>query len=84
MNRSLADISCTVLKCYVQENWAQDESWINIMLDCRGNLQQVPANKNSISVGQAGSVSHMFSEFVRKYQKSDPQVQAVVSYMCIS
>ena len=32
MKRRLADISYTVLEYYLQENWAQDESWINIML----------------------------------------------------
>ena len=43
MRKRLADIGYTVLiECYLQENWAQDPSWIAIMLTFGGNLQQVP------------------------------------------
>ena len=45
MRRRLADISYTVPECYLQKIWAQDASWIHIMLAFRRNLQQVLANK---------------------------------------
>ena len=35
----------------------QDESWINIMLTLRGNLQQVSPIRNLMLVGHHGSVS---------------------------
>ena len=41
MRKWLADISCSV-RVLLQENWAQDASWINIMLTFRRNLQQIP------------------------------------------
>ena len=56
MRRRLVDISYTVLECYLQENWAQDASWINIMLACRRNLQQVLANKK-LNAGGSGWLS---------------------------
>ena len=64
MRRRLADISYTVSECYLQENRRQGASWKNIMLTFRRNLQQIPANKNSVLVGQADSGSYMSSGFV--------------------
>ena len=42
MRKRLADISHTVLECNLQENWAQDASWINIMLTFRENYSKSP------------------------------------------
>ena len=64
MRKKLADLSYTVLECYLQGNWAQDARWINIMLTFRGNLQQVCPKKTSILVGQDGSDSSMSSGLV--------------------
>ena len=64
MRERLGDINYTVSECYLQENCAQDASWINIMLTFRGNLQQVPPIRNSMLLGHNGSVSYMSSGFV--------------------
>ena len=63
MRRRLADISCTVLECYLQENWAQDASWINVTLAFRRNLQQVPTNKK-LNVGGAGWLSFLYVQWI--------------------
>ena len=55
MKKRLADISYTVLECYLQENWAQDASWITIL----ENLQQVPPNKE-LNVGGSGWLSFLY------------------------
>ena len=58
MRKRLADISYTVSERYLQENKAQDASWINMMLAFRGNLQQVPpAPDQKLSVGGSGWLS---------------------------
>ena len=70
--KSLADISYTVLECYLQENWAQDANWINIMLTFSGEIYRrsssppppPPPIRNSMLVDQDGSVSYMSSGFV--------------------
>ena len=48
MMKRLADISYTVLECYLQGNWAQHASWIHIMLTFTGNLQ------TELNVGGSG------------------------------
>ena len=63
MRRRLADISYTVLECYLQENLAQDASWINILLALRGNLQHVPANK-ILSVGGSDWLSFLYVQWI--------------------
>ena len=61
MRKRLADISHTVLGCYLQENWAQDASWITIILTLRGNLQQVPPAPNKKpNVGGTGWLSFLY------------------------
>ena len=71
MRRRLADISYTVSECYLQENWAQDASWINIMFAFRRNLQQVPANKK-LNVGGSGWLSFLYVQWIcMKKQKID-------------
>ena len=57
MRRRLADISYTVSECYLQENYAQDASWI-IMLAFRRNLQRVAAKKK-LSVSGSGWLSFL-------------------------
>ena len=59
MRRRLADIRYTVIECYLQENWAQDASWINIMLAFRRKLQQFRANKK-LNVGGSGWLSFLY------------------------
>ena len=49
-----ADISYTVLECYLQENWAQDASWITVMLTLIGNLQQIPPPNRKLNVCGSG------------------------------
>ena len=82
MRRRLADISYTVLECYLQENWAQDASWINIMLAFRRNLWQVPANKK---LNGRGWLSFLYVQWIcMKITENWPQVQAAVSYVYVS
>ena len=68
MRRRLADIGYTVLECYLQENWAQDASWINIILAFRRNLQQVPDSK-TFNVGGSGWLSLLYRVYQKRYTK---------------
>ena len=54
MKKRFADASYTVLERYLQENRAQNPSWMNIMLAFRRKLQQVPHPNKKLNVG--GSV----------------------------
>ena len=65
MRKRLAAISYTVLECYLQENRAQDASWTNMMLALRG-IYSRNSIRNSVLVGQDGSLSYMSSGYVCK------------------
>ena len=63
MRRKLAEISYTGLECYLQENWAQDASWTNIILAFRRNLQHVPENNKKLNVGGTGWLSFLYVQW---------------------
>ena len=56
-------MSVTLLEFYLQENWAQDASWKNIMLALRRNLQQVLAKKK-LNVNGSGWLSFLYGQWV--------------------